>query len=97
MAIKMRNNSDQESVCCNCGQTRAEVLDMFDLCIGTTIVTICDVCNGQLLAKVLKAETIKNGRIKSGHDMAIIRKRGQAAHAARRSERMERNAKQHDS
>ena len=97
MAIKMRYNGDQESVCCNCGQTRAEVLDMFDVCIGTTIVTICDTCNSQLLAKVLKAETIKNGRTKSGHDMAIIRKRSQAAYAARCSERVDRDAKQQDS
>lgn len=97
MAIKMRYNNDQESICCNCRQTRAEVLDMFDVCIGTTIVTICDACNSQLLAKALKAEAIKNGRTKSGHDMAIIRKRSQAAYAARRSERMERNAKQQDS
>lgn len=88
MAIKMRSNDNLDAVCCNCGEARSEVLNMFDLCIGTTIVTVCDVCNEQILAKTLKAECMKNERVKSGHDMSIIRKRGQVAFEARHQERV---------
>lgn len=75
MAIKMRNNNKPDSVCCECGETRKEVLDMFDVCIGGQIFTICDVCNEQLFYKTLRAECNKNARVKLPHDMAIIRKR----------------------
>lgn len=60
---------------------------MFDLCIGGTIVTVCDVCNEQILMKTLKAECLKNNRVKSGHDMSIIRKRGQDKYEERQWER----------
>lgn len=75
MAIKMRNNTDKEAFCCECGDSQNEVLNMFDLCIGGQIFTICDACNERILSKTLSAEVIKNGRVKSQHDMAIIRKR----------------------
>lgn len=75
MAIKMRNNKDMDSVCCNCGDTRRDTLEMFDLCIGKTIVTFCDVCNEQILDKTLKAECNKNARVKSAEDMRVLRKR----------------------
>ena len=88
MAIKMRSNENLDAVCCNCGDARNEVLNMFDLCIGGTIVTVCDVCNEQILTKTLKAECMKNERVKSGHDMTIIRKRGQAAYGERRAARI---------
>lgn len=77
MAIKMRNNKDANSVCCECGEPRKEVLDMFDLCVGGTIVTICDACNEKLFYKTLNAECYKNGRVKSQHDIAIINRRKQ--------------------
>lgn len=75
MAIKMRNNTDKDAFCCECGDSQNEVLNMFDLCIGGNIFTICDVCNEKILSKTLSAEVMKNGRVKSQHDMAIIRKR----------------------
>jgi hypothetical protein len=75
MAIKMRNNTKLDSVCCECGETRKMVLDMFDLCIGGNIFTICDVCNEALFSKTLRAECYKNGRVKSKEDMAIIHRR----------------------
>lgn len=34
MAIKMRNNAKSDAVCCECGESQKEVLNMFDLCIG---------------------------------------------------------------
>jgi hypothetical protein len=48
---------------------------MFDLCIGGNIMTICDVCNEKIFDKTLAAEVMKNGRVKSQKDMAIIRRR----------------------
>ena len=73
----MRNNNKSDSVCCECGETRKEVLDMFDIRIGGQIFTICDACNEQLFYKTLRADCAKNGRVKLPHDMAIIRKRAQ--------------------
>ena len=75
MAIRMRNSKDKDAVCCECGQTRKEVLGMFDICIGKNIFTICDVCNETLLFKTIRAEVEKNGRIKTKEDMVIINKR----------------------
>lgn len=90
MPIKMRNSKDPNSVCCNCGDPRKDTLEMFDLCIGTTILTICDVCNNQILDKTLKGEVNKNGRIKTPHDMQVIRKRAQNSPHARYMEMRER-------
>ena len=77
MAIKMRNNNKSDSVCCECGETRKEVLDMFDICIGGSIFTVCDECNLELFNKTLRAECYKNGRVKSPKDIMIINKRNQ--------------------
>lgn len=73
--IKMRNNTKSDAICCECGERQDQVLNMFDLCIGGNIITICDVCNEKMLSKCLSAEVMKNGRVKSKNDMAIIRKR----------------------
>lgn len=75
VAIKMRNNNDKDAICCECGDSQSQVLNMFDLCIGGQIFTICDACNEKILSKTLSAEVMKNGRVKSQQDMAIIRKR----------------------
>lgn len=74
MAIKMRNNTKSDVVCCECGEKQDKVLNMFDLFIGGNIFTICDVHNEKILSKCLSAEVMKNGRVKSQQDMAIIRK-----------------------
>ena len=75
MAIKMRNNTKPDAICCECDRSQKEVLNMFDLCIGDNIFTICDVCNEKIFSKCLSAEVMKNGRVKSQCDMAIISKR----------------------
>ena len=80
MAIRMRNSKDPDSVCCECGDHRKDVLDMFDIRIGGNIITICDVCNEILLHKTLCAECAKNARIKMPHDMAIMRRRANGSH-----------------
>lgn len=90
MAIKMRNNKDPNSVCCSCGDVRKDTLEMFDLLIGTTLVTICDVCNEQILSKTLKGEVNKNGRVKTPQDMRVMRKRAINSPHARYMEQRER-------
>lgn len=75
MAIKMRHNKEQNAQCYNCGADTDESLNMFDICIGKKIMTLCDVCNAEVLNKTLSAEVYKNGRTKSSRDMGIIRRR----------------------
>lgn len=83
MAIKMRNNTDKDAICCECGDGQNDVLNMFDLCIGGTIFTICDVCNEKIFSKCLSAEVMKNGRIKSQRDLAVIRKRANGSYRSK--------------
>lgn len=75
MAIKMRNNTNPYAICCECGDNQSDVLNMFDFCINGTIFTICDECNQKILDKCLKAEVLKNGRVKTPRDLAVIRNR----------------------
>ena len=75
MAIKMRNNNDKDAFCVECGDEQDRVLNMFDVCIGGQIFTICDKCNEVLFNKTLHAECFKNGRLKSQKDLQIIRRR----------------------
>lgn len=71
----MRTNKDPEAVCCECWKTADESLGMFDICIGGTVHTVCDLCTDKILSKTLSAIVGVNSRVKSPHDMAIIRKR----------------------
>ena len=80
MAIKMRVNEKRDAVCCECGETQDKVLNMFDICIGGVLHTICDVCNETLFSKSLRAECMKNGRLKSQRDIHIINKRNSKRH-----------------
>lgn len=80
MAIRMRNSKDPNSVCCECGEHRKEVLDMFDVCVGGNIFTICDRCNEALFYKTLNAECYKNGRVKTPEDMKVMRKRANGSY-----------------
>lgn len=74
MSIKMRH-SKGNATCCSCGMKSDNALGMYDIKIGDHVLTICDVCNGELLSKSLSAEVEKNSRTKTGHDMAVIRQR----------------------
>lgn len=75
MPIRMRHNNDRNALCCNCGASADKSLNMFDICIGKSIQTLCDVCNAEILNKTLSAEVFKNGRTKSPRDMQVIRSR----------------------
>lgn len=80
MAIRMRNNKSMDSVCCECGDHRRDTLEMFDVCIGGHIFTICDRCNEDLLFKTLKGECNKNARVKTPEDMRVMRKRANGSY-----------------
>lgn len=67
----MRVRKDKEGICKCCGNTSNQVLDMFDLCLGDTIITLCDECNEKLFSKTLKASVYVNGRVMSKKDIAI--------------------------
>lgn len=93
MAIRMRNNKNADSVCCECGLERSKVLDMFDIGIGDNIITICDMCNEDLFYKTLRAECAKNSRVKTPHDMQIIRERSRVSYKAKLQLQKEENRK----
>lgn len=75
MPIKMRNNKKPDAVCCECGAGQENALSIFDLCIGKTIVTVCDSCNEKIMYKTVRASVAINSKVKTSKDLAIIRGR----------------------
>lgn len=74
--IKMRICKDDLKICNICLKTKNESLEIFDLAMGNIILSICDECNGKLLAKTLRANVQLNERLKTQRDMKIIKRRG---------------------
>lgn len=72
--IRMRINK-HNTVCETCGDGSSQVLEMFDLMIGDTVHTLCDRCVDKLFSKTLTAVCGVDHKLKSQHDLAIIRKR----------------------
>jgi len=74
--IRMRINKSSDCVCKVCGATRKNSLELFDIAFTDKhIITICDLCNEQLFNKTLRATCGVNGKVKSQHDMMVIRSR----------------------
>lgn len=73
--VRMRINKFQGAECCECGCTRDESLELFDIRLGGDIITLCDVCNNQLLRKTLSASCMVDGKVKSAKDLEIIKRR----------------------
>ena len=69
--IKMRVRKDNKGICKCCGGTDKNTIDLFDLCLGDEVITICDECNELLFNKTLKATVYVNSRVKSDKDLAI--------------------------
>lgn len=67
--------SKNDCCCSSCNAKRKESLEMFDVCIGNVLLTLCDECNDELFRKTLKASCIVNGKLKSAEDMKIINNR----------------------
>lgn len=74
--IKARLNKDELTQCNVCNATQQQSLDMFDIMLGKTRITLCDRCVDALFNKTLKAVMVTQSRVKSNKDLAIIRKRG---------------------
>lgn len=73
MAIKMRMNKDDSSTCKVCGADRRHSLEMFDIKFDDKhSITICDICNGVLFNKTLKADCMVHGKVKSTNDIQVI-------------------------
>lgn len=71
----MRINKDDEAICCECGNDREKSLELYDICIGGNIITICDECNDKVLSKTLSASCRLYERLKTKTDLRIIRNR----------------------
>ena len=79
----MRYNKTSDAVCDECGHGQDDVLDMVDICIGGMIFTICDECSLDIFYKTLKVECNKNARVKTQHDMKVLRKRSEKNYRSR--------------
>ena len=73
----MRTNKKESEFtsCISCGITKDKCLDMFDLMVGDTVLTICDSCNKELFRKSLRASCYTDSRLKTKHDIKIITNR----------------------
>lgn len=74
--IKMRVNNEGSDVRCQCcNRTRQESLEMFDLMVAGQYFRLCDMCNSELLTHTIRASCAVDKKIKSAHDMEVIRSR----------------------
>lgn len=72
----MRTMRDPDAICKICGATKKQSLEIFEIMFTEKAkLTLCDLCNEQLLNKTLRASCNVNSKIKSKGDMSIIRKR----------------------
>lgn len=72
--IKMRVNHNENSTCDLCQTKWKFTSEMYDLCINKNIFTICMDCSNDLLMKLLKADCLFNGKVKSAEDLKRIRR-----------------------
>lgn len=70
--IKMRINKDKETRCMNCNEKYENVEEMYDIKIENLMFNLCRSCSNTLSKKLLKADCLYNGRIKSKEDMSRI-------------------------
>lgn len=75
MAIKMRVSKNDDAACASCGATIKQSLDMFDVKVGSEIITLCDDCMNALMVKSLNATCYTNGRIKQPDEIKKINDR----------------------
>lgn len=77
--VKMRVSKDRNEKCICCNKGIEQSLEIFNICFGDVIVTICDRCNEDLLTKSVRASCLVNHRVKSKRDMQIIQERSKKA------------------
>jgi hypothetical protein len=68
--IKMRVNRNEESVCEFCNDKWMNVQEMYDMMLIERKYTICKRCMSELFMRILKADCMYNGKIKSKEDLA---------------------------
>lgn len=83
--IKMRINKNKESECEFCGEKWKNTPEMYDIMLINDCYTICKACSNELQMKLLKADCLFNGKLKSNEDLARIRnfetKHGHSIHS----------------
>lgn len=72
---KIAMRISKKLACEICGESKENVLELFDLKLGNKVVTLCDDCVQQVLSKTLKANVEVNSKLKTKHDLAILKKR----------------------
>ena len=77
--VKMRVSKDRNEKCICCNKGIEQSIELFNICFGDVIVTICDRCNDDLLTKSVRAACLVNHRVKSKRDMQIINERSKKA------------------
>lgn len=77
--VKMRVSKDRNEKCICCNKGIEQSLEIFNICFGDVIVTICDRCNEDLLTKSVRASCLVNHRVKSKRDMQVIQERSKKA------------------
>lgn len=68
--IKMRINKNKASVCDFCSETWENVPEMYDMMLVKNMYTICKKCTQELFMKILHADSLYNGKVKSTEDLA---------------------------
>lgn len=68
--MKMRVNNHKESTCDFCGEKWKNTPEMYDMMMVDNIYTICKACTQQIFLKILKADCLYNGKLKSSEDIA---------------------------
>ena len=68
--IKMRVNKDKESICEFCNDKWKNVEEMYDMMLVERKYTICRRCMSELFMRILKADCMFNGRLKTQEDIA---------------------------
>lgn len=72
--IKMRVNNHKDSECDFCNEKWKNVPEMYDMMLLDDIYTICKRCTQELFMKILKADCLYNGKLKSAEDIARERR-----------------------
>lgn len=71
--IKMRVNNHKDSICDFCNEKWKNVPEMYDMMLLDNYYTICKQCTSEIFHKILKADCLYSGKIKSNEDLARIR------------------------
>lgn len=72
--IKMRINNHKDSKCDFCDEQWKNVPEMYDMMLCDNIFTVCKKCTQEMFLKILKADCLYDGKLKSDEDLARKRR-----------------------